>query len=93
MTRDQFLALLTFWHLNDNENVDETNKMFKIEPLFKKLNENFQSTYYPKQQLSVDESMVPWKGRVSFRQFIKNKPVRYGMKLYLLCESETSSAR
>ena len=34
--------------------------------------------------------MVPWRGRVSFRIFIPSKPIRYGMKLYMCCESESS---
>ncbi|KAG5878336.1 hypothetical protein JTB14_035263 [Gonioctena quinquepunctata] len=40
--------------------------------------------YYPCQQLSLDESMVLWRGRLSFRQFIKNKKHKYGMKLYIM---------
>lgn len=34
--------------------------------------------------------MVPWKGRLSFRQYIPSKPDRFGIKLYTLCESRNS---
>ena len=33
--------------------------------------------------------MVPHKGRLSFKQYIKNKPVNWGIKLWVLCESKT----
>lgn len=42
--------------------------------------------YYPGQQLSLDESMVLWRGRLVFRQYIKNKRHKYGIKLYMLTE-------
>lgn len=29
--------------------------------------------------------MVPWRDRLKFRQYIKNKSSRYGIKLYLIC--------
>ncbi|GBP91137.1 PiggyBac transposable element-derived protein 4 [Eumeta japonica] len=43
--------------------------------------------YYPEADLSIDESMVLWRGRLVFRQYIKNKKHKYGVKLYELCES------
>ena len=33
--------------------------------------------------------MVPHTGRLSFKQYIKNKPVNWGIKLWVLCESKT----
>lgn len=32
--------------------------------------------------------MVPWRGRLQFRQYIKNKSHKYGVKLYKLCTPE-----
>lgn len=42
--------------------------------------------YYPDKNLSLDESMVLWRGRLLFRQYISNKRHRYGLKLYMLTE-------
>ena len=50
---------------------------------------NLTEVYYPAQQLSVDESIMPCRRRGSFRQFIPSKPVPYGMKLYCCCESSS----
>ncbi|XP_045459223.1 piggyBac transposable element-derived protein 4-like [Melitaea cinxia] len=46
------------------------------------------SIYSPGKQLSLDESMVLWRGRLLFRQYIKNKRFKYGIKLYVLAEPD-----
>ncbi|XP_070207981.1 piggyBac transposable element-derived protein 4-like [Littorina saxatilis] len=91
MSRDRYLAIMTFFHVVDNttRNVDVPDKLFKVRPLFDKLAARFKSAYNPRQELSVDESMVPWRGRLSFRMFIPSKPTRYGIKMYCCCEAET----
>ena len=38
---------------------------------------------------AVDETMVKFKGRLSFRQYLPMKPIKWGVKLWTLCESET----
>src|SRR6218665_340959 len=48
--------------------------------------DRFQSTCYPQEDISIDESMVLWHGRLIFRQYIPNKKHKYGIKLYMLCE-------
>lgn len=42
----------------------------------------------PGKNLSLDESMVLWRGRLIFRQFIKNKRHKYGIKFYMLTEPD-----
>ena len=41
--------------------------------------------YYPGKYLSMDESLVLFKGRLSFKQYISSKRSRFGIKLYQLC--------
>ncbi|KAL4120990.1 hypothetical protein QTP88_013581 [Uroleucon formosanum] len=45
--------------------------------------------YKPAQNLTVDEGICPFRGRISFRVYMKNKPQKYGMKLYILSDPET----
>ncbi|KAJ8959751.1 hypothetical protein NQ314_006180 [Rhamnusium bicolor] len=35
--------------------------------------------------LSLDEALLLWRGRLVFRQYIPNKSAKYGIKLYQLC--------
>lgn len=41
----------------------------------------------PTKNLSLDESMVFWRGRLIFRQYIKTKQHKFGVKMYMLTES------
>ena len=51
--------------------------------------DNIMTTIYtPDRKLSIDESIMFWRGRLIFRQYIKNKKLKYDVKLYELCESD-----
>ena len=50
---------------------------------------NSQRLYRLDWEIPIDETMVPHKGCLSFKQYIKNKPIRWGIKLWVLCEGKT----
>lgn len=39
--------------------------------------------------IAIDETMVPHKGKLAFKQYIKNKPTKWGVKLWVLSEATT----
>ena len=41
----------------------------------------------PGKCLDMDESLVLFNGRLSFKQYISSKTARFGIKLYQLCTS------
>lgn len=100
MSRNRFQAILRFLHLNnqdefpprknddgsDNNNYDA---LYKIRPFHDSFLHNCKATYTPHVNVAIDETMIAFRGRVSFRQYIKNKPVKYGIKSYTLAESDT----
>ena len=43
--------------------------------------------YQPRQNLAVDERMVKSRHRSGIRQFIKDKPTKWGIKLWVLADS------
>ncbi|KAE9529179.1 hypothetical protein AGLY_011975 [Aphis glycines] len=43
-------------------------------------------TYQPGKNLTIDEGVCPFRGRVHFKVYMKNKPNKYGMKLYILSD-------
>ena len=45
--------------------------------------------YQPSNNISIDERMVRNKGRYAFRQYIKDKPTKWGMKFWVLADSLT----
>jgi hypothetical protein len=46
----------------------------------------FNSAYIPHQNISLDEEMIPWRGNLSFRVYSPDKPVKYGIKAYMVSD-------
>lgn len=53
------------------------------------LTAKFTSVYVPEQDISIDESLLLYKGRLFFKQYIPNKRSKFGIKSYELCESRS----
>ena len=85
MSRDRFELLLKLWHFSNNEEMTEGDRVFKLRAVCDRLLEQFQAAYIPGKELSIDESMVLWRGRLMFRQYIPGKRHKYGVKIYMLC--------
>ena len=49
----------------------------------------YESVYVPGKNLSIDESMVKFKGRIFFHQYMPAKPTKWGLKEFVLCEAKT----
>ena len=63
----------------DNQNLTES-KAAKVDPIYDKLRKNCQQFGIFDKLLSIDESMVPYRGHFSIKQYIRNKPIRFGYK-------------
>lgn len=62
--------------------------MHKVLPLLNTLLKKFQEACYPDEVLSLDESLLLFRGRLSFRQYIKGKAAKYGIKFFELCSTD-----
>lgn len=62
--------------------------MKKLYPIFDMLIQNFQKSYFPDENLSLDESLLLHRSRLIWRQYIKGKKARYGIKFYELCTDD-----
>ena len=82
-TRNRFLDVLQYLHLADNNNLNPNDKFSKVNPLFKMINESCLQNFIPEKNVSIDESMVPYYGRHGCKQYIQNKPVKFGYKLWV----------
>lgn len=86
MSRNRFQLILRFLHFADNS-LPSDDRLYKVRPILTHFNDIMRKNYVPDKKLSIDESMMLWRGRLFFRQYIKNKKHKYGVKFYKLCES------
>ena len=48
----------------------------------------FKSVCYPRCQVSIDEAMIPYKGRSSMKQYLPLKPVKGGFKVWVMADAQ-----
>jgi hypothetical protein len=70
-SRDCFFQIFGMIHVG---NINSPSKLEKIQPFIDLLLPIIQRNYVPRQQVSIDESVIQFKGRTSFRQYLKGKP-------------------
>ncbi|XP_008189593.1 piggyBac transposable element-derived protein 3-like [Acyrthosiphon pisum] len=86
MTKNRFFSLRQHIHLINNLDIPRNNKdkFVKVRPIFDTLNIRCQQLPVER-NLSVDEQIVPFKGKLSVKQYMKGKPNPWGIKIFLLC--------
>ncbi|VVD01498.1 unnamed protein product, partial [Leptidea sinapis] len=92
MSRDKFMLITKFLHFVSDMNGSvhgHARKIGKIAPILDHCTKKFSELYVPTQHLSLDESLLLWKGNLSWRQCIRSKAARFGMKSFELCEATT----
>ena len=96
MTRDRFRTI--WWNLHpsdpDKDSVNDGllgteryDKLFRVKPLYDEVRLACRAFYHPNRQLSVDERMVASKGKTGMTQYMKDKPTKWGMKLFVVADA------
>lgn len=85
---NRFLLISKFLHFSDNSQAVPGNKLNKLQTVIDHLKLKFKTLYSPGEHLAADESLMLWKGRLHWKQFIKDKAAKWGIKSYELCESD-----
>ena len=66
---------------------NKDDKLFKVRPVYDLIINSFSKVYTPLMNLSIDEAMIRYFGRLSFKMYNPKKPAKYGMKAYKICDS------
>lgn len=85
ISRNRFELLLRTFHCSNNEECPRGDRLFKVRGLIDTLVDKYKFAMIPEEHMCIDESIIPFVGRLSFRQYIKNKHHRYGIKIFKLC--------
>lgn len=92
MSRNRFLLISRLLHFEGNHEEGEPapdDRLYKVRGIIHLFNERMNEIYYPGWELSLDESMVLWRGCLTFRQYIKKQKTQiwhkaiYAYKSYM----------
>lgn len=94
MSRDRYQQITRSLHLAENDLIPDRKSpdydpIYKIRRFARMLNQKFLDNMSCSARLSIDESMIKFKGRSSCKQYFPLKPIKRGFKVWSLCDSET----
>ncbi|XP_064468999.1 piggyBac transposable element-derived protein 2-like, partial [Ornithodoros turicata] len=89
MSRNRFEEILSLFHASDNDKEvprgsDGYDRLYKVRHMITALNTNFWQASEIESCVSVDEMMIPFKGRHSLKVYMRNKPSKWGYKAWTL---------
>lgn len=92
--RDRFLEISRYLHLVDNTTLQPRgspghDRLGKVRPIIDHLSEKFAKLYNPHREVAVDEAMIKFQGRSSIKQYMPMKPIKRGIKVWVLADSCT----
>ena len=89
MSRDRFFEIHRYLHFVNNSTITtpSTDRLHKIRQFLTMIGEKYQALYHPHCQCAIDEAMVPYKGRSSLKQYMPQKPIKRGFKVWVRADS------
>ncbi|KAJ8563875.1 hypothetical protein ON010_g7473 [Phytophthora cinnamomi] len=92
MPRNRFDEVMQHLHFSDNQSeMAKYDRAWKIRPIVDTLQSTFLSGYKPGGFLSFDEGMIPSHSKYNgTRMYMRDKPHKWGTKLFLTCCPKTS---
>lgn len=76
--------------LHFTHNVGPTNdRLYKTRNVIDILQKAFNESFQPCQRLCVDKSLFLYEGRLSFKQYISSKRIKFGIKSFIFSDCQT----
>lgn len=86
----QLLRFLRFDDQTTRSNRLKTDRLAAFRDVWNIFGEQLESVYKPSANLTIDEQLVAFRGRCSFKQYIPSKPDRYGIKILWITDAENN---
>ncbi|KAL5491023.1 hypothetical protein EMCRGX_G016237 [Ephydatia muelleri] len=94
ISRDRFRELQRYLHFIDSTTIiprGQTghDRLGKIRPILTYVTRECNDVYSPSKEVTVDEAMIKFQGRCSLQQYLPMKPIKRGIKVWVLADSCT----
>lgn len=95
ISNNHFEQIWRFFHLSNSDDQIPCgqpghDKLFKVRKFLDLILPTFESEYNLPREITIDEAMIPFKGRIGFIQYyMKDKPTKWGLKAFTLSDAST----
>ena len=91
MSRTTYQSIGKYFHAFNRRALPKNSddRLLLIRPVIDYFRDKCKSIYVPEKNLSLDEGMMKWKGRLNIKVYNPKKPIKYGIKFFFLCESKS----
>lgn len=89
MARDRYLLILRYLHFTNNYGPQPNDRLWKMRTILEMIRGKMRTFFQPYQKLVIDESLILFRGRLCFIQYIPSKRHRFGIKFYVICDCKT----
>jgi hypothetical protein len=86
MSMERFKHLLRFLRFDDRQRRNKSDRLAAIRYVFESFTKQLARHFIPSENITIDEQLVPFRGRCCFIQYMPNKPAKYGIKFWTLCD-------
>ena len=92
ISRDRFREISRYLHFADNSTLAPKgspgyDRLGKVRPVIDHLSKQFADLYEPNKEVAVDEAMIKFTGRSAVKQYMPMKPIKRGIKVWVLGDS------
>uniref|UniRef100_A0A336MIT5 CSON015446 protein n=1 Tax=Culicoides sonorensis TaxID=179676 RepID=A0A336MIT5_CULSO len=93
LSSERFSFLLWCLRFDDSKTRDErmkTDRFAPVREVWEIFIENCRNNYKPGSFVTIDEQLLAFRGRCSFRMYMPNKPAKNGIKTVMMCDTTTN---
>eukprot|EP00731_Ephydatia_muelleri_P013737 Em0007g1047a len=92
ISRDRFRDIQKYLHFVDNDTLvprgqSRYDRLGKVRPVIDYVTAKCKELYKPHREVAVDEAMIKFQGRSSLKQYMPQKPIKRGIKVWVLGDS------
>ncbi|KAG1971378.1 hypothetical protein F2P79_002510 [Pimephales promelas] len=84
--------IFCFYRRGTGPGLQKDDKLAPVRDIWEKWVQRLPLLYNPGPSVTVDECLVPFRGRCPFKQYMPSKPGKYGIKIWAACDSSSSYA-
>ena len=81
--------MIRFDDLRTRQRRKKRDNFCHVRESFEHIVGNFQKNFTPSEQMTIDEQLLPFRGRCRFKQYTPSKPARYGIKTFALVDAKS----